>query len=232
MQLANAEGPVVLAFPTPIFRRRWPDSAELNAGLRELVLARRAKTPSTARSNVGGWQSSHDLMSWGGPHIAALGQRIEEAFGAAMEAEIGTRAFTCRLAVTAWANANGDGDYNRHHTHAGNHWSGVYYVDLGEPDPEVVPNGAIEFLDPRPAVGVYDLPNVPTWSTWTVQPQPGEMLLFPSWLRHGVLPFRGAGTRISLAFNLRVADLQVPRGPAGGPAAGPPAGPPGGPVAG
>lgn len=206
---ADQADPVVRAFPTPIFRRLWPDSDDLNAGLRELVLARRAATPSASRSNVGGWQSSHDLMTWGGPHVARLGQYINEAFGAAMEAQIGTRAFTCRLAVTAWANVNLDGDYNRHHTHANNHWSGVYYVDLGTPDPAVVPNGAIEFLDPRPAVGVYDLPGVPGYSTWTLQPQAGEMLLFPAWLRHGVLPFRGGGTRISLAFNLRVADLSL-----------------------
>ncbi|WP_119167065.1 TIGR02466 family protein [Algihabitans albus] len=208
MQLANADGPVVLAFPTPIYRHRWPESAALNDALRALILARRATASSTVRSNIGGWQSSHDLMSWGDPSLATLGQYINEAFGAAMEAEIGTRAFTCKLAVTAWANVNGDGDYNRHHTHASNHWSGVYYVDLGGPDPDIVPNGAIEFQDPRPAVGVYDLPGVQSVATWTIQPEAGEMLLFPSWLRHGVLPFRGSGERISVAFNLRVGDLK------------------------
>ncbi len=211
MQNAQGREDVVRAFATPIYRRRWPDSAALNARLRELVLARRAAAASTRRSNVGGWQSSHDLMSWGGPEIAELGRRLNEAFGACMEAEIGTRAFTCKLAVTAWANVNGDGDYNRHHTHAGNHWSAVYYVDLGAPDPAVSPNGAIEFLDPRPAVGVYDLPGAPSYTTWTIPPEAGEMLMFPSWLRHGVLPFRGAGTRISIAFNLRVGELQVKR---------------------
>ena len=200
MQLANADGPVVLAFPTPIYRHLWPASGDLNTALKTMILARRAASPSTARSNVGGWQSSHDLMSWGDPQLAA------------MEAEIGTRAFTCKLAITAWANVNGSGDYNRHHTHANNHWSGVYYVDLGHPDPGVIPNGAIEFLDPRPAVGVYDLPGVQNVSTWTIQPAAGEMLLFPSWLRHGVLPFRGSGERVSIAFNLRVGDLKLQAG--------------------
>lgn len=212
MQLAKGDGPVVLAFPTPIYRHHWPASGDLNEALKTLILARRAASPSTARSNVGGWQSGHDLMSWGDPRLAELGQCINEAFGAAMEAEIGTRAFTCKLAVTAWANVNGSGDYNRHHTHANNHWSGVYYVDLGQPDPGVIPNGAIEFLDPRPAVGVYDLPGVQSVSTWTIQPAAGEMLLFPSWLRHGVLPFRGSGERISIAFNLRVGDLRLQAG--------------------
>ena len=63
-----------------------------------------------------------------------------------------------------------------------------------------------------PAVGVYDLPGVQSVSTWTIQPAAGEMLLFPSWLRHGVLPFRGSGERISIAFNLRVGDLRLQAG--------------------
>jgi uncharacterized protein (TIGR02466 family) len=209
MQLYDTGEPVVFAFPTPIFKHRWPEADRINPALRRTVLDRRRTTPSSRRSNVGGWQSSHDLMTWGTPEIQQLGQWVQEAFGAVMEREIGTRAFDCRLAVTAWANVNVDGNYNRHHTHANNHWSGVYYVDLGEPDLSVSPNGAIEFLDPRGANGVYDLPGVNTLTTWTIQPEAGMMLFFPSWIRHGVLPFHGQGERISIAFNLRVGDLRL-----------------------
>jgi uncharacterized protein (TIGR02466 family) len=209
MQLYDSGEEVVLAFATPIYRRAWPDSAELNARLREIVLERKAANPSTARSNVGGWQSSHDLITWPYPEMRTLGERIHEAFGAVMQRELGHRRFTCRLAVTAWANVNTHGNYNRHHTHANNHWSGVYYVDLGKPDETIVPNGAIEFIDPRPAVGVYELAAAASVSTWTVQPEAGEMLLFPSWLRHGVLPFYGEGERISIAFNLRAQDFAL-----------------------
>jgi hypothetical protein len=30
------------------------------------------------------------------------------------------------------------------------------------------------------------------------------MLIFPSWLYHHVTPFRGAGERISISFNIRL----------------------------
>ena len=209
MQLYDSGEEVVLAFATPIYRRTWPDSAELNARLREIVLERKAAAASTARSTVGGWQSSHDLMTWPHAETQSLGQRIHEAFGAVMQRELGHQRFTCRLAVTAWANVNEDGHYNRHHTHANNHWSGVYYVDLGEPDAAVTPNGAIEFIDPRPAVGVCEIPGAAAVTTWTLQPEAGELLLFPSWLRHGVLPFHGAGQRISIAFNLMAKDFKL-----------------------
>ncbi len=209
MQLHDTGEDVVLAFPTPIYRRLWPKTQAFNAALREIVLARKAASPSTARSNIGGWQSSHDLITWPHPEMKQLGEMIHEAFGAAMERELGHRRFTCRLAVSAWANVNAHGHYNRHHTHANNHWSGVYYVDLGQPDSSISPNGAIEFIDPRPAVGVFELGPGSAVSTWTLQPEAGQLLLFPSWLRHGVLPFYGTGERISIAFNLRAQDFSL-----------------------
>ncbi len=33
------------------------------------------------------------------------------------------------------------------------------------------------------------------------------MLMFPSWLRHAVLPYYGESSRITIAFNIRVGDL-------------------------
>lgn len=209
MQLYDDGSDVKLTFATPIFRKHWEDTAELNDGLREIILHRKAEAASMQRSNMGGWQSSHDLMTWQYPEIQKLGGFLNEAFGAVMERELGHRAFDCRMSVTAWANVNESGNYNRHHTHANQHWSAVYYVDTGNPDPGVRPNGAIEFLDPRPAMGVFEIEPAIAVSTWTVEPKAGDMLMFPSWLRHGVLPYVGSGTRISIAFNLRVADFKL-----------------------
>jgi uncharacterized protein (TIGR02466 family) len=35
----------------------------------------------------------------------------------------------------------------------------------------------------------------------TVEPRPGLLLLWESWLRHEVLPGRGKGERLSISFN-------------------------------
>ena len=35
----------------------------------------------------------------------------------------------------------------------------------------------------------------------TIQPQVGMLLLWESWLRHGVLPHQGKGQRLSISFN-------------------------------
>lgn len=197
---------VVQAFPTPVFRHRWPDekTAPVNAALRAEILARRERSPGTQVSNVGGWQSDPDFMTWGLLELELLREWINQAFGEVMHCELATKGFEARYAITAWANINESGDYNSTHIHPNNHWSGVYYVDCGRPDPKVSPNGAIEIVDPRSAAGVYKLPTVRASGIWTLQPEPGTMLLFPSWLRHSVLPYVGEGPRISISFNLRV----------------------------
>jgi uncharacterized protein (TIGR02466 family) len=205
----HMSGNVLHAFATPILQRVFPDTEALNDGLASTVLAKQRESQGTNRSNVGGWQSTHDLLRWGTPEITQLNQMIHDAFGEVMEADVGTAAFQCKLSAVAWANINTHGDYNRVHTHGDNHWSGVYYVCLGEPDPSRTPNGAIEFLDPRGGVSV-GYPGIPAITSGTVSPVPGLMLLFPSWLNHGVLPFFGAGERISIAFNLKIRELQMP----------------------
>jgi uncharacterized protein (TIGR02466 family) len=214
MQSADASDKVVMAFATPIYKTVWPDCKAVNKALLRTVLAREKKEPSTARSNVGGWQSSHDLLKWPGAEIAQLQDWINEAFKEIMKVEAGPQPFNCRVAITAWANLNRHGDYNRSHTHSGNHWSGVYYVEPGE-DVEGRPlSGAFEFIDPRPAINVYDIPGIPKFSTWTIRPEAGMMLMFPSWLRHSVLPYQGTKERLTIAFNLRVHEFtRQPPGP-------------------
>jgi uncharacterized protein (TIGR02466 family) len=220
LQRADSTANVFLAFPTPIYRFVRPETKGINDGLRRIVLDREANSPSTVRSNVGGWQSDYDLLNWPEPEINQLKEWVNEAFGEMMAVQVGPSPIACRLAVTAWANINRRGDFNRGHTHSTNHWSGVYYVDTGQPVEGRPLSGAIEFTDPRPAIGVYDIPGAPQASTWTITPEPGLMLLFPSWLRHTVLPYEGPGERITIAFNIRVHsfDMKNPGGTApGGP---------------
>jgi hypothetical protein len=49
--------------------------------------------------------------------------------------------------LSAWANVNRRGDFNNMHTHPGATWSGVYYVDHGELNPDAE-GTAIQLYDP------------------------------------------------------------------------------------
>ncbi|MBM3538573.1 MAG: hypothetical protein FJX55_12155 [Alphaproteobacteria bacterium] len=200
------QGNVLLTFVTPVLVRRWPDAADLNRRLREVILAAESRDPGMARSNVGGWHSNDDFFSWEDPAIGELRARVAE----------GTREITLHIcgeglkgrdaevAISGWANVSRDRAYNRPHDHLRYTWSGVYYVTLGEQEPELENNGAIEFLDPRLGVDFSNLPGAMVGPFLRVQPEACMMLMFPSWLRHWVHPFHGRGERISIAFNVNL----------------------------
>ena len=97
-----------------------------------------------------------------------------------------------------WANVNPPGSYHPTHAHPNNFLSGVYYVDIPAKGTELV------FQDPRP-ISIMPWSGKPTPVTANAsiaQPQPGRMVMFPSWLRHHVPSNEGTTERISISFNL------------------------------
>jgi len=48
----------------PVLRYLWPESDELNAALRRVVLAKMASSQGLVDSNEGGWHSARDLATW------------------------------------------------------------------------------------------------------------------------------------------------------------------------
>ncbi|WPZ33410.1 TIGR02466 family protein [Thalassobaculum sp. OXR-137] len=195
---------LVMAFPTPILKIRVPEAAQINPGLRSQILDRERSEPGQVRSNVGGWHSNDDLLDWPGPEVGALKSWIGRAIQRMTEVTAGKQqqGLNVQLDGGAWANVLRDGGYNKIHNHPGCSWSGVYYVSLGERRGDIPGNGQIEFLDPRMGVDFAELPGMPFAGKHVVEPEPGLMLVFPSWLYHYVNPFHGSGERITIAFNV------------------------------
>lgn len=191
-------------FSTPVLSHVWPDSAALNAALRDAILAEAARTPGATLTNYGGWHSEPGVLRFCGAAgeqlIARMGKLTEEAT-LRLFAEFDRRPSPMDWSLSAWANVNRRGDFNQVHTHPGATWSGVYYVDSGH----TAPGGAgtaIHLFDPNPARADLFFPELSA-SAVTFQPEPGLMILFPSYVPHAVLPHQGDGTRISIAFNVR-----------------------------
>ncbi len=72
----NARRDVLMAFATPVAQTRVREAAEINPGLRRTILDREAAAPAESRSNVGGWHSKDDFLTWGGKEIAVLVHRL------------------------------------------------------------------------------------------------------------------------------------------------------------
>ncbi len=198
-------------FPTLVAAVDTPDAGPRNAELRERILARRAAAPSMQASNSGGWHSDREIEDWGGPRVAEVLAMARSVANELTRHRSG-RAVAPAWAISAWANVNGPGDSNICHYHPGAFWSGTYYVDDGGDASRTQQGGEFEMLDPRgpgpamlaPTLVFAGEGGLSAGGTETIQPRPGLLFLFPSWLYHQVRAYRGTRERISVAFNLRI----------------------------
>jgi uncharacterized protein (TIGR02466 family) len=199
---------IALAFPTPILRKRFEASA-VNEGLKRAILAREQQEAGITRSLIGGWHSKEDLLDWAEPEIGPfrgyIAQAVQEMTNFAMTDLANAGRVNVDLDGGAWANVVRHGSYHKIHNHPDCDWSGVYYVAVGSADPAgPAENGMIEFLDPRMGATTPSLGGPAALPKLRVAPEPGLMLIFPSWLYHYVNTFHGTGERISIAFNIKL----------------------------
>ena len=109
-----------------------------------------------------------------------------------------------RLALDSlWINVMEKGAIHAPHIHPHSVISGTYYVTV---PPR---SGAIRFEDPRLPMLMAAPPKkknarAENRSFVDVEPKAGTLLLWESWLRHGVEPNRARTPRISVSFNYRV----------------------------
>jgi len=92
-----------------------------------------------------------------------------------------------------WANLLKSGGHHSGHIHPHSIISGTFYVEVP------AGSGAIRFEDPRLPL-MMAAPQRPD-SFVSVEPRPGLLLMWESWLRHEVLPGTRKGERLSISFN-------------------------------
>jgi uncharacterized protein (TIGR02466 family) len=189
------------AFPTLIGQLRVPDFDMMNEDLRELILVEEARYTSLGRSNIGGWHSRPDFLNRPEPAVGALTNWLIWASRQIVDATAGPGTFKGRLSLSAWASICRAGAYHAPHSHPDSAWSGVYYVDAGEANPQSPLSGVLEFLDPRAGVEAVTAPGDPYGQPVRVRPEAGLLLVFPSWLYHWVHPYVGQTPRIAVSFN-------------------------------
>ena len=126
------------------------------------------------------------------PTIADLARRVSrhaQGFARDSAMELGRKPRLDSL----WVNLLKAGGHHSGHIHPHSIISGTFYVEVP------TGSGTIRFEDPRLPM-MMAAPSRPD-SFVTVQPRPGLLLLWESWLRHEVLPGSGRGERLSISFN-------------------------------
>lgn len=211
----SARFSIVPGFAVPFAEVDLPNSAPLNAQLRALFLQREAEggryaNPQPTMNILPGmYESQFDLFRWDDAPIlklrefcaAAALKLVGELNGYSQQemAEI-------RMQADAWFHVTRKGGMFGLHNHPNASWSGVYCVDNGYGGAEPA-SGELQFLHPAPTSGMFmDMGVAGMRNPWAIRPvvyrlRPGQLVMFPSWVLHQVLPYLGDGERITVAFN-------------------------------
>lgn len=151
----------------------------------------------------GGTQTEGSLFGAGHALVEKLRARIEEAltsYVADLPADdshpfLARRAKNFRYAG-AWSSLLRDQGFHVNHLHPVGWISSCYYVTVPEAtkDPETR-NGWIKFGEPSLEVPLKNA------IRRAVQPVPGRLVLFPSYMWHGTVPLRAPSPRTTIAFD-------------------------------
>lgn len=213
-------------FATPLLKFTQPDAETLNADLwRDACALRAAAADIQGDSNpnqrgwrpgnflnYSEWRSNREIFKLQERSFQTLRSWIKDcAIEASRQFWEKSNSNRYKISMDAWININGKDSLNGPHSHAGSHWSAVYYVKVPDSGKDSK-SGAIEFLDPRGNISGSCLPNALTFGPkHTLMPVPGELILFPSYLMHWVHPNKSDEERMSIAVNIRLDT--TPEGP-------------------
>ena len=190
-------------FPVPIFHYKIKNFKKINQELLNYILELQKKDPiGNNRSNKGGWHSSNfDLVNKGTP-INFINE-FKDFLKNIITNEFGWEYFPHKQRIVAmWAIINKKNSYNVMHNHQNCYLSAAYYVKKPKN------SGDITFFDPIEAK-TYRFPEKEKNTNYsteivTINPEVGDLLIFPSYLYHSVDNNLSNEDRIVISFNVDI----------------------------
>jgi uncharacterized protein (TIGR02466 family) len=201
-------------FPLTVMLSHHSGADAINKGVAALLHSLRQqyltdKSENEALSGTittyGGYQTSKKMMFLNRPEPEVQQLRdgiVQPAVQTYLDKVYAGQGQPPKTRIVSWANILCEGDWQAPHMHPsnGNLISGVYYAAVPEkPEPE----GCIEFLNPHPVAHHHGVS-----LTRRVMPRTGDLILFPPYYIHYVYPFRGAGERCIVAFDVLIQNTQ------------------------
>lgn len=207
-------------FAVPTAVAMMEDAPALNAQLRELFLGWEAEGPVHANpdayqvASTGLFESNFRLFDRQEAPIARLREfcwrQLYQLIGEVNGYDVATLR-RLQIAHEAWFHVTRKRGSFGIHNHPMHAWSGVYCVTQEGDDP-ASDSGRFTVINPLATTNMYmDMstfkPRLPYGAgPMSLRLQPGQLLLFPSWLLHYVTPFEPVAddaVRITVAFNTR-----------------------------
>ena len=212
---------IMEAWPTTLFLSDWPDQAARAPAIIDHLRQRSAgfATPvasgvaTSAKPASGLIESPLDLFdTTDQPDLLALVAWFRQCIRAAVQKANNSALPPERLNVRfnqSWFHITNDGGFHDAHIHGNCSWCGIFYLASGDADeiPEggadKAGNGINRFYSPiQTGGGLRDFGNAYLGRGYVdIRPSDGRLVLFPSYLLHSALPYRGERDRIILSFN-------------------------------
>ncbi len=188
-----------LFFSTPIWTSKINNFEKINDEMLDYISNLQKKDPlGVIKSNFKGWHSKNFDMNNEQPKnfVESIKNNINQAIN-----DMGWDLTRQSVKIKSiWAIINEQDAMNQKHHHSNSDLSAAYYVSAYENCGDIV------FYDPRPApVHNHPLSKVPNKLNATVnsiKPEPGMLILFPSYLEHSVNTNLSNKKRIVISFNL------------------------------
>ncbi|MGH6889117.1 MAG: tetratricopeptide repeat protein [Rhizomicrobium sp.] len=173
---------------------------ELNAYLDRLHVDRRECIDQTLRS---GTQTLDNLFGAGHDPVERLRARVDEAvadYVSRMKDDDTHPLYRRRKSKfgysASWSSRLHDCGFHTNHVHPKGWISSAYYVSVPDAAKDAQrKEGWIKFGEPNVTFGIDDAVRR------TIRPEPGVLVLFPSYMWHGTIPFHSAQSRTTIAFD-------------------------------
>ena len=197
-----------ILFPQQLFWRQHKNVAEFNKQLAlfcEEVCTEKSPGHTAMR---GGRRSSVDIFKDKAPFMDVLRQMINNALRPYIDNTLKQLMPPSRAAfdisIEGWAYILEAGDHLSPHLHSHGLISGTYYVEMPDhTSGDDGRQGRLVIENPIVQASMAQTP-VPLTNQHVVDVKEGALVMFPSYLKHHVPPFRGEGRRISISFECGV----------------------------
>lgn len=183
----------------------FADMASFNAALAgDLGRLHSGKREFLSQSLRGGTQTVNDLFTAGHDLVDRLRARIDAAVAAYIARlapdeshPLRSRKRDAFAYAASWSSRLSDRGFHTNHVHPKGWISSAYYVAVPDAANDAgAKQGWIKFGEPSFDAGLKDP------IRRTVQPRPGTLVLFPSYMWHGTVPFHALTSRTTIAFDV------------------------------
>lgn len=213
MSMSHTQIESIQTWSTPLFVCNQTDHTFLKDALIQHIYTCKEQQRQVIDSHVAPlakhqlFESSLDFLEHALPEIAELKRSCEELIAqvaSAVNQEVWPEDTTASAyIIESWYHITQNGGYHDTHSHPNCSWCGIYYLESGDSD-LTTRNGVNRFYDPRINADHYldaGTAYLNHQGVWDFEPKEGQIILFPSYLKHAALPYFGKQDRIVIAFN-------------------------------